>query len=131
MYLISWVEEEAKLEASLGGRVTIEEMNVVLDEIREMVTDHSEAPYLVVIDYSRAKLFDHQTEIVLDDIKDICLKNGAEKIVNIIREIDDIETMTTARFQSVMEGTEDFVTDPSVINWTPSSAIANEKRLAA
>lgn len=131
MYLISWIEEESILEASLGGRVTVEEMLVVYDELQELLTELDGQPYLFVLDYSKAKAFDHQAGSVVNDIKDLCRKEGAEKVVTVVRDADEVPLMTSFCLQNVLEGKEEFVTDPSVIHWTPTVALASEQRLAA
>lgn len=131
MYLISWMEEDAILEASLGGRVTQEEMEVVYEELRQLLAEVESQPFLFVVDYSRAKAFDGETSAILHDIKEFCRRQGAEKVVSVVREEDDIPWMTSACLQQVLEGKEDFVTDPSVINWTPTVAYDSPKRLAA
>lgn len=131
MYLISWSEEESKLEASLGGRVTIEEMHVVFSEIEELMDEIEAQPFLLVLDYSKAKRFDAPTENSLNDLKDYCFARGAERVVNVVRDADESASLVTGRLQLALEGKEDFVTDPSVIRWTPTVVIADHKRLAA
>ena len=131
MYLITWNDKDCVLEASLGGRVTFEEALVVYEELQEIVGDLGGQPYLLVLDYSKAKGFDADTENVVGDIRDFCLSKGAEKVVSVVRDEDEIPLMTGWRLQNVLEGVEDFVTDPSVIEWTPMIAIGGTERLAA
>lgn len=104
---------------------------VVFEELQEVVDDLEGQPYLLVLDYSKAKGFDAETESVLGDIRDFCLRKGAEKVVSVVRNEDEIQLMTSWRLQNVLEGIEDFVTDPSVIEWTPMIAISDSGRLAA
>lgn len=131
MYLISWIEEESKLETSLGGRVTADEMKVVFEELQEIMADVEEQPYLMVLDYSRAKTFDVEADTILFDIKEFCIAKGAEKVVSVVRDIDEVVSMTSRSLQNVLEGMEDFVTDPAVIKWTPTVAVSDIVRKAA
>jgi hypothetical protein len=120
MYLLTWTEREAKVEASLGGRVTVEEMIVLYDEIQQLATALKRQPYLLLLDYSKAKRFDTQTHSVLDEIKDFCLANGADKIISVIRDEDDLLQHTHARFQLVLEGREAYIYDSEEIKWKPA-----------
>ena len=52
MYLISWSEEESKLEASLGGRVTIEEMHVVFSEIEELMDELTDDYTIAIVTHN-------------------------------------------------------------------------------
>ena len=50
MYLVSWIEEEGKVEASLGGRVTVEEIptcdqyTIQGDAFSQAIRDNTEVP---------------------------------------------------------------------------------------
>jgi hypothetical protein len=131
MYLVSWSEEQHILEASLGGRVTIEEMAVFTEEIREVIDMVNEQPFLLVLDYSRSRSFDHQTDGLLADLKDFCLEHGAEKVVSVVRDAEEVAPLVTANIQKVLEGKEQFVVDPTVIEWTPPAAGYSYLRIAA
>lgn len=104
---------------------------MVFEELQGVVNDLAGQPYLLVLDYSKAKGFDADTEIIVSDIRDYCLRMGAEKVVSVVRDEDEVPLMTSWRLQNVLEGVEDFVTDPSVIEWTPMVAFSDTERLAA
>jgi len=131
MYLVSWSEENHILEASLGGRVTSEEMAVFVSELQEVIEDINEQPFLLVLDYSRSKPFDNTSNGLLADLKDFSIANGADKIVSVLRTTDESPEAVSANFQRVMEGAEEFVTDPSVINWSMPAAQATRWQAAA
>jgi hypothetical protein len=118
MYLLSWIEEEARVEASLGGRVTCDEMSVLFEELREVIETVQARPYLLQLDYSKARSFDTATLLILNELKDFCLANGAAMIATILEDEDDLVTHTSVRLQQVMEGSEQFVLDPTHIDWT-------------
>jgi hypothetical protein len=131
MYLLTWIEEEARIEASLGGRITVEEMAVLYEELRDVLESLQDQPYLLQLDYSRAKNFDAMTTMVLEEIKDFCLSNGAAKVVSILRDEDDVTIHTNSRLQLVMEGREEFVLEPEQIAWTPPARKQRRQSRAA
>lgn len=122
MYLMSWIEEEAKVEASLGGRVTKEEMWVFAEELKE-VASGMDQPYLVLLDYSRAKQLEPGAADVLATLKDYCLENGAAKVVTVAKDEMEITAHTQARLQLVLEGREEFVLDIATVQWEPAVAV--------
>jgi hypothetical protein len=120
---MSWIEEEAKVEASLGGRVTKEEMWVFAEELKD-VAESMNQPYLVLLDYSRAKQLDSGASEILSLLKDFCLENGAAKVVTIVKDEAEIVDKTHERLQFVLEGREEYVTDGSLVEWSPMAASA-------
>ncbi len=127
MYLVSWIEEESRLEASLGGRITVEEMAVFAEEIRESLQIVNASPYRLLLDYSKAKRFDDATSLMLADLKDGCLENGADKIVTIVRDENDVLAHVSSRIQHVMEGREEFLLEQEEIRWPVPAAVAKAK----
>ena len=121
MYLMSWIEEEARVEASLGGRVTKEEMWVFAEELKE-VAGSMDQPFLVLLDYSRAKHLEPGAADVLTLLKDFCLENGAAKVVTVAKDEAELLAHTQNRLQLVLEGREEYVLDIATVQWTPASA---------
>lgn len=117
MYLISWDEEEAKIEASLGGKITADEMEVFAEELLEVVELMSNRAHLVVLDASKAKDFDRASGVAFSGCKDLLLSNGAAKVVTIARDEGDVLNQTSERLQFVLEGRESFVLEPSAVVW--------------
>ncbi|MBI5706367.1 MAG: hypothetical protein HZC36_05195 [Armatimonadetes bacterium] len=117
MYLISWMEDEARVEASLGGRVTAEEMAVLQDELADVIETLEHKPFLLVLDYAKAKGFDLDTRSVLADLKDFCFANGAAKIVSIVQDEDAMVSQCTERIQAILEGREELMLEPREIAW--------------
>lgn len=131
MYLVSWCEEQHILEASLGGRVTQDEMAVFVEEIQDVIDMVNEQPFMLLLDYSRSKPFDHASNLLLGDLKEFCIENGAAKVVNIVRDTDDVGEQMNLNFQRVMAGIEEFVEDPAKVRWTAPAAQSSEIRFAA
>lgn len=126
MYLISWMDEEARIEASLGGRVTAEEMAVLQDELREVLETLSNKPFLLVLDYANAKTFDVETREILADLKDFCFANGAGKIVSIVQDEEAMVAQTTERIQAILEGREQFLVEPKEIVWEAPTQVVRK-----
>ncbi len=117
MYLVTWDENEAKVEASLGGRVTVEEMTVFAEELKAVVEEFGDQPYMLMFDYSRAKSFDLKATDVLMSLKDFCLDAGAAKIVSVVRDEEDLAQHTHSRLMATLEGKEQFVLQPEAAAW--------------
>jgi len=126
MYLVSWLEEEAKVEASLGGRVTKEEVWVFSEELKDIAASMFE-PYLVLLDISRAQHFDSGALDLLSSLKDYCLESGAAKVVTIARNESEKHDMTANRLQMVLEGREEYVLDTDHFHWAPAQSSAERK----
>jgi hypothetical protein len=126
---MSWIEEEAMVEASLGGRVTKEEMWVFGEELKEVAQTMSQ-PFMVLLDYSRAKQLEPGANELLSALKDFCLENGAAKVVTVVKDEAEIADRTHQRLQFVLEGREEFVVDASSVEWQAPAA-QQSLRLAA
>jgi hypothetical protein len=117
MYLVSLFEEEAVVEASLGGRVTADEARVFGEELIEMLESFGGKPFNMLLDYSKATCLDSETLIALSDIKDQCLQAGAVKIVSVAQDEQDMVRHTSERFQQVLDGFEEFVLDAAMVQF--------------
>jgi hypothetical protein len=115
MYLLSVSHDERVVEASLGGRVTVEEMEVLGEELLGMVHEFRGSPHHLLFDYSRARVLDADALQLLGQIKDECLSCGAERIVTIAADEHQVVRHTGLRLQTVLEGKEEFVHDPSLV----------------
>lgn len=118
---MSWTEEEAVVEASLGGRVTKEEMWVFAEELKGVAQSMSQ-PFMVLLDYSRAKHLEPGANELLCAVKDFCLENGAAKVVTVVKDEAEIADRTQQRLQYVLEGREEYVLDASSVEWQPLAA---------
>jgi hypothetical protein len=132
MYLVAWEENDARLEASLGGRVTVDEMAAFADDVRNLLEEVGEKPYLVLIDYCKAKEFDFEASAVLASLKDFCLASGAALVVSLVQDDETVVRHTSERLQLVLEGREMFLTefDESQLHMAVRSCMS-ERRLAA
>jgi len=113
VYLLNIIEETNVVEASLGGRIDVDEMRVLGEELAELLNQVETENFYVLIDYSKAKPLDGKARIELAWIKDTLLDQGATKIVNVARDDNDIIDGTTDRIQHVLEGREEFLLDPA------------------
>lgn len=122
MYMVSWIEEEAKVEASLGGRVTVEEMYVFAEELRDVVAEFGEQPYTLTIDHSRAKPFDVATQQMLTELKDEFLNGQAQQVVSIVHDEDALAQLTHERLQPILEGRECVALAAIDVDWMSAPA---------
>jgi hypothetical protein len=123
MYLVSWIEEQGKVEASLGGRVTVEEMHVFAEELREVVATFEARPYVLTIDHSKAKPFDLPTQRMLSNLKDECLLGSAEKIVSVVEDEDEMTVLTNERIMPILMGQERIVMAAVDAEWLGAEPI--------
>jgi anti-anti-sigma regulatory factor len=130
MYLLTWTEKDAKIDASLGGRVTAEEMAVLLEELQDVIDSIPDHPFSLCLDYSKAKQFDDATASILEDLLEFCHGAGVERIVSIVRDEDDLLRHVNARLQRVMEGREQYVVEPEELG-LEADAIGSVDRRAA
>jgi hypothetical protein len=108
MYLLTVQEDQAVVEASLGGRVDALEMRAFGEELAELLESLQNQSFYLLIDHSKAKSLDREAVTVLSWIKDTALETGVEKIVCIARDETDMVNHTTHRIQAVLEGKEEF-----------------------
>ena len=127
MYLVSLYEKEGIVEASLGGRVTADEVRVFGDEMMELLDHLSEQPFEVLLDHSRAKRMDAETVIALSDVKDELLAAGALTIWCIAADDSDRAAHQTVRLQHVLEGRESFVAEPSQAKFARREEVRRRK----
>ncbi|MBV6490567.1 MAG: hypothetical protein KJZ62_09755 [Fimbriimonadaceae bacterium] len=123
MYLLSLHEDRSLIEASLGGRVTADEVSVLLDEIDEIVDQFESQGFSLLIDHSLAKTMDQHARAQLADLKDACLSRGAVKIVTVVASDEEVARNVNERFHWAMEGREQYVLDSSRIEW-PATKVA-------
>lgn len=108
MYLVTVQEDRAIVEASLGGRIDSFEMRAFAEDLEEVLESLGANQFYLLIDHSRAKSFDGEAAMILSDLKDKAFDFGAEKIVTLAGDEEDIARHTTSRLQQVLEGREQF-----------------------
>ena len=108
MYLVTIQEDHAVVEASLGGRIDSLEMRAFAEDLEEVLESLGANRFYLLIDHSRAKTLDSEAAFVLSQLKDKAFEFGAEKIVTLASDEDEIARHTTARLQEVLEGREQF-----------------------
>ena len=108
MYLVTIQEEKAVVEASLGGRIDSLEMRAFAEDLEEVLESLGASQFYLLIDHSRAKSFDAEAACILAQLKDKAFEFGAEKIVTLASDEDEIARHTTSRLQEVLEGREQF-----------------------
>jgi hypothetical protein len=128
MYLLTWDEEECVIEASLGGRITALEMQVLGEEMLSILTQ-LDGPCEVLLDYTKALPFDAQASFTMGEIKDRWLELGVERIVSVPQENIEISEHITSRIQQVLDGREAFVRETDA--WHGRRLERQVSRLAA
>lgn len=108
MYLVTVQEEQAVVEVSLGGRVDSHEMRAFAEDIEEVLESLGANKFYLLIDHSKAKSFDGEATMILSQLKDKAFEFGAEKIVTLAADENEITRHTTSRLQQVLEGREQF-----------------------
>ncbi len=117
MYLVTWSEKEGRIEASLGGRVTSDEMAVFIEELHGVLETLSSRPYLLMLDHSLAKRLDASASAMLDELKDFCLAGVDNRILTIVADDDEVARCTSERLQHVLEGRETISAYSESIAW--------------
>ena len=132
MYLLSWTEHDAKIEASLGGRVTAEELVVFSEEIQDVMDGLEGRPIAILIDHSRAHRLGPDAVTALSDLKDGCLARGATQIVSLARDEDEVADLTNTRLMNVLAGIEVYrVAEESPVWLSEETAVVEPLRKAA
>src|SRR5687768_826854 len=90
MYMMSWDENEGRIEAILGGHVTAPELKVLSEELQDLITETDRTPSVLLIDYSKTQPFDEQATSEMGALKNQIPEAGVGKIVSVTR--DDEET---------------------------------------
>lgn len=109
MYLIEWIPDGARMEASLGGAISGGEMSVFMNELHREMEALNGRPFDLVLDYSRAVAADEGVEFALARILADAPANGADRVTFIANSDREVERWTSARLQFVLEGREIFV----------------------
>jgi anti-anti-sigma regulatory factor len=127
MYLVSLYEKESIVEASLGGRVTADEIAVFGEELLDLVLTFENKPFTLLLDHSKTKRFDGNAVQALCDVKDQCHAAGAALIVCAPIDEQDQVIHETARIQQVLEGSEQFMATVSQLRYARSIDQAERK----
>jgi len=109
MYLVSVLDDQPVIEASLGGRIDLLEMKTFAEDLEELFADWNGEPFYLLLDYSKAVSFDEKTNHALNALKEKALEFGAAKIYSVPQEDSELEDHVAARMQSVLEGKEEFL----------------------
>lgn len=109
MYLVSVLDDNPVIEASLGGRIDWVEMKTFGEELEELFEDWNGEPFYLLLDYSKAATFDRQTQNVLNVLKEKALEHGAAKVFSVPHEDSELEDHVSGRMQQVLEGKEEFL----------------------
>jgi hypothetical protein len=117
MYLVTIQEEKAVVEASLGGRIDSLEMRAFAEDLEEVLESLGASQFYLLIDHSRAKNFDAEAACILAQLKDKAFAFGAEKIVTLASDEDEVARHTTSRLQEVLEGREQFCLEMPQMNY--------------
>lgn len=113
MFKVTNVGQEGVLEGSLGGKVTAGEMLVFADECLSALESESGAPHVVVLNWSKAMPFDSEAQATLDEVRNAALQRGL-LVVNIVRDENEVAWYSEYRWQSIQDGSEQYLLDDSI-----------------
>src|SRR4051794_32687016 len=99
MYLVSVLDDQPVIEASLGGRVDMVEMKIFAEELEELFEDWNGQPFYLLLDYSKAMSFDATTTSALNQLKEKAFASGAEKVFSVPQEDSELEEHVSGRMQ--------------------------------
>ncbi|ARU40323.1 hypothetical protein C0431_05140 [bacterium] len=109
MYLLTWNHIDRQIEASFGGKVTLAEANVFMEELRELLADKSDRHFDVMMDYSTSSPMAEDVARTLEEAREMCLFGGASRITFVTRTQNEAAVLTNARLQGVLEGRERYM----------------------
>jgi hypothetical protein len=108
MYLLTWNNEEKRLEATFGGTLCPK-------EARRFALDwHAELEHLdglefsVLLDYSTVTKLDDQVRPLLDDWRKEAFENGARRVRFHARDEGEARNLAAARVEAVNSGREEY-----------------------
>src|SRR3954467_94946 len=99
MYLVSVLDDQPVIEASLGGRIDLVEMKIFAEELEELFEDWNGQPFYLLLDYSKATAFDLATTQTLNALKDKAFEDGAAKIYSVPQEDNELDEHVSGRMQ--------------------------------
>lgn len=109
MYLLTWNPIDRQIEASFGGKVTMAEAAVFMDELRDLLKDKSDRHFDVMMDYSTSSTMEEEVANTLEAAREMCLFGGASRITFVTRNQNEAAILTNARLQGVLEGRERYM----------------------
>jgi hypothetical protein len=110
MYLLNWSEKSGLVEASLGGRITPQEIEALGEEVSAILSEAKHTCH-VLLDYGMAQQFESPVYLTLGEVKDRWLDEGVACITSVPQGDAEIAAETTMRLQEVLEGREQFIRD--------------------
>lgn len=106
MYLIDW--NESVLEASIGGRVTLAEARVFVDEVMRELTQHPVTPTSFILDYSSAVKVDPGVLEAFHVLTGYARVRGSVRNVVVPRDESELQALVTLNLQEVLEGQQEY-----------------------
>lgn len=122
MYLVSVLDDQPVIEASLGGRVDLLEMKTFAEDLEDMFRDWSGQPFYLLLDYSKAATFDGKTREALNALKEKAFEQGAVKVFSVPHEDSELDEHVSGRMQQVLEGREEFLLYAHQAQFAPLTA---------
>ncbi len=109
MYLLSWNEDQRRIDASLGGRITLQEARVLIDDIDETIQRIKDDCFSIRLDRSKVSRYDEGVEPLLQTAQEQFLESGASKIVHIAKDDSEAVQIIDLNLQLVLEGREEVI----------------------
>lgn len=105
MYLISWNPDKREVEASFGGRITVAEAVVFVEEIRDIMEQAEGAYRELRLDLSKAVYFGDEFLALLMVVRDEAVERFGH-VTFVIKDDEAAAELTDLRLQQVLEGQE-------------------------
>lgn len=108
MYLLNWDWENNRIEANLGGVITMGEAEVLVDEIIEGIIEADVTGFEVEIDYTLARRVESGVFLQFDRARKYLAISGAQRFVLVAPTQNEAELLIAQNIQAVMEGREEY-----------------------
>jgi hypothetical protein len=103
-------------------------MRVFHSELWSAVQERDDQSNTLVLNWSKAAPFDEDSQSVLDEVRESCLAVGM-KVVNIVRDSNELEWLCEFRARSINDGNEQYQLDESIEELAHKAA-AQQRRAA-
>lgn len=97
------------MEASFGGAMTRIEAEVFLDELRDLLKARDLGSFELVLDFAKVSRMDDGVHEVFDFAREVAQFSGANLVTFVTRDDEEVASLTNARLQQVLEGSERYI----------------------
>jgi hypothetical protein len=109
MYLLTWNQEDARLEATFGGSICKKEVDFFSEDFRSLLKLAGEAPFTVLLDYATTTKLAEGVAEILSELRDESVSIGATRVTVIARDEPEANALAAERVAQVTSGREEYV----------------------